>query len=111
MSEPNKGSPAPDQSWHEWLRKGAGLLDGVILVLLGAMLLPLIVGPFVLMYSLAIDGAYAGAAFIGFLFGLLALVVIRAVRRGEFGPGVLGLVLALLAGMVVVAKMLPRWGT
>lgn len=84
------------------------MLDGVILVLLAAMLLPLIVGPFVLMYSLAIDGAYAGAAFIGSLFGLLTLVAIRAVRRGEFGPGVLGLILALLAGMVFAANVLPR---
>ena len=108
MSEPNEGSPAPDQPWREWLRRGAGLLDGVILVLLGAMLLPLIVGPLVLMYSLAIDGAYAGAAFIGSLYVLLALVAIRAVRRGEFGPGVLGLILVLVVGMVVVANVLPR---
>jgi hypothetical protein len=108
MIELDKDPTELRESWTARVRSGTALLDGLVLALLGALLLPLIVGPFWLAYSFALDGEYAAACFVGSLFGLFALVAIRAVRRGEFGPGVLGLALALLGGLFVLAKLFSR---
>jgi hypothetical protein len=94
--------------WVARVRSVERLLDGAILVILGALLLPLVVGPFVAAYQFASDGQYAGALFIVSLFGCLALVAIRAVRRGEFGPGVFFLGVGLIAGVALLAAALSR---
>lgn len=90
------------QPWVVRVRSGERLLDSAILVILAALLLPLVVGPFVAAYQFAIDGQYAAAFFIVSLFGCLALVAIRAVRRGEFGPGIFFLAVALIAGVALL---------
>jgi len=105
---PAKASPG-GPLWVARVRSGERVLDGVILVLLGAMLLPLVVGPFVAVYEFAINGQYPAAFFIGSLFGCLALVAIRAVRRGEFGPGVFFLGVGLLVGIALLGAVLSKW--
>jgi len=77
-------------------------------VLLGAMLLPLIIGPFVLAYEFVKAGAYVHAASIGGVFAACVALALRGVRRGEFGPGTLAAVLAMLALMLFMATRLPR---
>jgi len=96
------------QSWIARVRSGEHVLDSVILVLLAALLLPLVVGPFIVAYEFAIHGQYAAALFIVCLFGCLALVAIRAVRRGEFGPGVLFFGIGLLAGAALLGAALSK---
>src|SRR4026207_1531988 len=61
------------QSWIARVRSGEHVLDSVILVLLAALLLPLVVGPFIAAYEFAIHGQYAAALFIVCLFGGLAV--------------------------------------
>jgi hypothetical protein len=106
QEEPGQG---PRQgSWLERLRSGLGDLNILIVVLLAAMLLPLIVGPFVLVYEFASAGAYARPGLIGTVFGACALLVLRAVRRGEFGPPLFGAALVLVAFMFFMASRLPH---
>jgi hypothetical protein len=72
------------------------------------MLLPLILGPVFLVYELIKAKAHAQALFVGSLFALCTGVAVRAVRRGEFGPGTVALVLGLLAAIVLAALWLGR---
>jgi hypothetical protein len=90
------------------VRAGIGSLDAVVGVLLVVMLLPLVVGPFVLVMDFAAAGQYAEAGLIGITFTCCAALAIRAVRRGEFGPAVFGATLVLVAVLVIMAKRLPR---
>jgi len=85
-----------------------GRVDVVIGVLLGVLLLPLIIGPFVLVYEFIKAGALGYAALVGTVFACCVVLAIRAVRRGEFGPGTLALVLGLLAIMFLVATRLGQ---
>ena len=102
-------APHTSQSWVERVRSGERLANGALVVILALFLLPLVVGPFVAAWQFAIDGQYAGALFIVSLFGCLALVAIRAVRRGEFGPGVFFLAVGLIVGAVLLGAVLSRW--
>ena len=90
------------------LRAGASILDLVVGVLLAGMLLPLVIGPFILVLDFAASGQYAAAGLIGVTFGCCVVLAIRAVRRGEFGPAVFGAALILVAMLVVMAKRLLR---
>ena len=90
------------------VRAGVSVLDVVVGVLLAVMLLPLVVGPFVLVYVFADAGQYSAAGLIGFTFTCCAALAIRAVRRGEFGPAVFGAALLLVAVLVMMATRLPR---
>ncbi len=94
--------------WVVRVRSAEAVLDGLILVLLAALLLPLIVGPFVVAYAFAANGQYAAACLVASLFGCLTLVAIRAVRRGEFGPGIFAFAVVLVAGMLLLAALLRR---
>jgi hypothetical protein len=89
------------------LRSGLGGLDILVGVLLGVMLLPLIAGPFVLVYEFAKAGAYTHAGVVGSVFAACVGLVVRAVRRGEFGPGVFGAAVALVMLMLFMATRLP----
>jgi hypothetical protein len=100
-STPQNPVPRPSRFWSV-----LGGLDLLIGVLLGAMLLPLIIGPFVLVYQFIKAGAYAYAILIGGVFASCVALALRGVRRGEFGPGTFAAVLALLALMLLVAARL-----
>ena len=104
-----RGSGSDGESpWLRRLRSAIGDMDLIVGVLLGAMLLPLIIGPLVLLYMLVTDGAYTEAVLIGSLFAGCVTLAIRAVRRGEWGPSILAAVLALLAILVFMAMQLKR---
>jgi hypothetical protein len=95
-------------SWLARLRSAFAKLDVLMGVLLAAMLLPLIIGPLVLVYQFVKDGAYAEAALVGGVFAACVTLVARAVRRGEFGPSIFGVVFLLLALLAFLASRLPR---
>ena len=95
-------------TWLTGLRSVLGGLDLTMGVLLGAMLLPLVVGPFVVVYQFVQARAYVDALLVGGLFTGVIAVGVRAVRRGEFGPATLAAVLALLGLMLFMATRLPR---
>jgi hypothetical protein len=101
-------APQTSPSWLERVRSGERLANGAIVVILALFLLPLIVGPFVAAWQFAIEGQYAGALFILSVFGCLALVAIRAVRRGELGPGVFFLAVGLIVGAALLAAVFAR---
>ena len=107
MMSPKLGSTRHDQTPRAsrfWSVLGG--LDLLILIILGAMLLPLIVGPFVVIYQFIRAGAYSQAILVGGVFASCVALAVRSVRRGEFGPGTLAAVLALLAFMLFVATRL-----
>ena len=106
--EGTAGAPRRTQSWVERVRSGERLANGAIVVILALFLLPLVVGPFVVAWQFATDGQYAGALFIVSMFGCLALVAIRAVHRGEFGPGIFFLAVGLIVGAALLAAVLAR---
>jgi hypothetical protein len=108
--EPDRTGLAPgaNQSWMDRMRSGERLANGAIVVILALFLLPLVVGPFVAAWQFARAGQYAGALFIVSLFGCLALVAIRAVRRGEFGPGVFFLAVGLIIGATLLGALFAR---
>jgi hypothetical protein len=101
-------APQTSQSWMERVRSGERLANATIVVILALLLLPLVVGPFVAAWQFAMGGQYAGALFILSVFGCLALVAIRAVRRGEFGPGVFWLAVGLIVGAGQLGAVLAR---
>ncbi len=101
-------APRPRETWLDRVRSGERLANGAIVVILALFLLPLVVGPFVAAWEFAANGQYAGALFIASLFACLALVAIRAVQRGEFGPGVFFLAVGLLVGAVILGAVLSR---
>jgi len=107
MDQERSSTEGPGR-WVARLRSALGGLDLLMGVLLGAMLLPLIIGPFVLVYEFVKAGAYMDAALVGSLFAACVALAVRGVRRGEFGPGILAAVLALLAIMVFTATRVPR---
>jgi hypothetical protein len=95
-------------SWLERVRSAEGLANSAIVIILAVLLLPLVVGPFIAAVLFALDGQYATALFIVSLFGCLALVAIRAMRRGEFGPGVFFLAVGLVVGAVLFGAVLSK---
>jgi hypothetical protein len=90
------------------VRSGERLANGAIIVILALFLMPLIVGPFVAAWQFAIEGQYAGALLLLSVFGCLALVAIRAVNRGEFGPGVLFFAVGLIVGAALLGAVIAR---
>jgi len=85
------------------LRALFGRLDLLIGVLLAAFLLPLILGPIVAIYQFARAGQYLDAIAIMALTIVCYSVSVRAVRRGEFGPGTVFTVLVTGAIIFYVA--------
>jgi hypothetical protein len=109
MRADQDGRPASDRNaLLARLRAGLSILDVVVGVLLAVMLLPLVIGPFILVLDFAAAGQYAAAGLIGATFTCCTALAIRAVRRGEFGPAVFGAALILVALLVIMAKRLPR---
>jgi hypothetical protein len=96
------------ESWLTRLRSAFAKLDVLMGVLLAAMLLPLIIGPFVLVYQFARDGAYGEAGLVGGVFAACVALVARAVRRGDFGPSIFGAALLLLVLLALFASRLPH---
>ncbi len=96
------------QSWVERVRSGERLASGTIVVILAVFLLPLVVGPFLAAWQFAMGGQYAGALFIVSVFGCLALVAVRAVHRGEFGPGVFLLAIGMVVGAALLGGLFAR---
>jgi hypothetical protein len=94
--------------WVERLRSGLGVVDVLVGVLLAAMLLPLVIGPFVLAYQFAKAGQLGPAGLIGTVFAGCVILTVRAVRRGEFGPALFGAALLLVAVLGFLATRLPR---
>jgi hypothetical protein len=90
------------------LRSGLGGMYLVAAVVLAAMLLPLIIGPFVVVYEFARAGAYGSAGLVASTFGASVFLVLRAVRRGELGVGVVGMTLVFVALLIFMAMRLPR---
>jgi len=90
------------------MRSVLGGLNVLILMILAAMLLPLIIGPFVVVYEFARAGEYTVAATIGSAFGVCVALVLRAVRRGELGVGTFVVALMFAAFVVLMATRLPR---
>ncbi len=83
-------------------------MDIVVGVLLAAMLLPLLIGPFVVGYQFAKAGDYASAGLVGSVFAVCVILTVRAVRRGEFGPGLFFAALVLVAFLFFMATRIPR---
>jgi hypothetical protein len=67
------------------------------------MLLPLVLGPIVVVYQFVQAGQYVEAAALGALAAACYGVAARAVLRGEFGPGTVVTVLAIGAIILFVA--------
>ncbi len=95
-------------TWVARLRSGLGALDIVVGVLLAAMLLPLLIGPFVVGYQFAKAGDYISAGLVGSVFGACVILTVRAVRRGEFGPSLFGAALVLVAFLFFMVTRIPR---
>jgi hypothetical protein len=108
MTRRDAGSTHGGTSWSKRFSVVLGDIDLLILVLLGAMLLPLIIGPFIVVYEFMKAEAYTAAGLVGAVFAGCAALAIRAVRRGELGPGTLAAALALLAFIAFMATRLPR---
>jgi hypothetical protein len=105
---PDGKQPPRRVTWLARVRSGAGVLDIVVGVLLAAMLLPLLIGPFVVGYQFAQAGDYISAGLVGSVFAVCVILTIRAVRRGEFGPGLFGAALVLVAFLIFMARRIPR---
>jgi len=108
MTDPTDSSSRGTGSWARGFSAALGSVDLVILILLGALLLPLVIGPFLLVYEFFNAGALPQALLIGGVFAACTGLAIRAVRRAEFGPGLLAAALALLGFMFFMATRLPR---
>jgi hypothetical protein len=80
-----------DGSWLARLRSSISGLDLLVGLLLALILIPLIVGPFIVVLQFLIKGAYLEALLVGGLFTACVRLALRAVRRGEWGPGTLGI--------------------
>ena len=85
------------------IRAFFGSLDLLIGVLLAVLLLPLILGPLVVIYQFAQAGQYLEAAAIMALTAVCYAVSARAVRAGEFGPSTVFTVLGIGAIIFYVA--------
>ena len=101
-------TPDREGVWLARLRSTLGGLYIIAAVLLAAMLLPLIIGPFVIVYEFAKAGAYGSAGVVASTFGGCVFLVLRAVRRGELSISVVGVTVVLVAFIIFMATRLPE---
>lgn len=69
MTRRDAGSAQANSSWSKRFSAARSNLDLLILVLLAVMLLPLIIGPFFVVYEFMKAEAYTAAALVGAVFG------------------------------------------
>jgi hypothetical protein len=103
--EPNVG---PNTGGLAAVRAFFGGLDVIIGVLLAALLLPLILGPFFVVYQFMQAGQYVEAAAILLLATACYAIGGRAVLRGQFGPATVFTVLGIGAAILYVAIRFRR---
>ncbi len=108
MMDQERDPAQRDSSWLARLRVAIGRLDVLIGMLLAVLLLPLIIGPFVVAYEFARSGAYIDAVVVASVFAAAITAAVRAVRRQEFSPGTIICVLAFAAVVLFMATRLHR---
>jgi len=97
---------AAGQSGLERLREALSGLDLIIGIVLAAMLLPLLLFPFFILYWLIEEGSYRAAGAVGLVVLAFYVLVGRDVRRGEFSPYT---VVAVFATAIVVLGAAARF--
>jgi hypothetical protein len=81
------------------LREALSGLDLIIGIVLAAMLLPLLLFPFLILHWLIAEGSYRAASAVGIVVLAFYVLVGRDIRRGEFSPHT---VVAVFATAIVV---------